>query len=205
MTAMLKGFALAFSLILAIGAQNAFVLRTGLRGHHVFAVCAFCALSDMILIILGIGGMAALLTPFQAQIFWIYIVAALWLAGYGVMRLKDAMSGAAGLTIEQNIPSGFWPVMLTVAGLTWLNPHVYLDTVILLGGISVTLDAGEKIPFALGACLATCVFFFSLGYGGKALGKTLTSPKAWVRIDFGIALLMFWIAAGLVWAAFIQV
>lgn len=195
------GFGLAFSLILAIGAQNAFVLRTGLLGRHVFAVCCFCALSDILLITVGINGMGALLAPLQQHIFWVYILAALWLGGYGLLRLRDAASGKSALNANQQEGQSLAAVMTVIAGLTWLNPHVYLDTVILLGGISSTVPSDSKISFSLGSYSASVIFFFGLGYGAKRLGRSLTNPKIWTRIDIGIAMIMFWIASGLLWAA----
>lgn len=198
----MKGFFLGFSLILAIGAQNAFVLRTGLEGRHVFAICLFCAISDAILITLGVGGMGAILAPLESLNFWLYLIASLWLFTYGAMRLKDAMSGQSQLKAENNEIKSLWPSLSLVAGLTWLNPHVYLDTVVLLGGISAPLGGAEKWSFGLGAIMSSFVFFFSLGYGAKALSPMLNSPKTWQRIDFGIAVIMFWIAIGLVIAAF---
>lgn len=196
------GFGLVFSLILAIGAQNAFVLRTGLLGRHVFVVCCFCALSDILLITVGINGMGALLAPLQQYIFWVYIFAALWLAVYGLIRLRDAMSGKSALNALDQEGQSLMMTMTVIAGLTWLNPHVYLDTVILLGGISSTVPSESKLSFSLGAYAASTVFFFGLGYGAKRLGRSLTNPKIWARIDIGIAIIMFWIASGLLWAAF---
>lgn len=200
MTVFLQGFVLVFSLILAIGAQNAFVLRAGLQGRNVFVICAFCAVSDMILVTVGINGMAAVLAPFQAAMPWVYAGAALWLAGYGGLRLRDALTGQSALKAAEGEAQGLGPSLLAAAGITWLNPHVYLDTVVLVGSVSTTLDGSEKWRFALGAYLASTSFFFTLGYGAKALGRGLTNPKIWARIDLFIALVMFWIAAGLIWA-----
>ena len=197
----LKGFGLGFSLIMAIGAQNAFVLRTGLDGRHIFIICLFCALSDALLISLGVAGMGALLAPLESITTWLYIGAAMWLITYGGLRLRDALSGRSQLNADQSQSKPLWPALSMVAGLTWLNPHVYLDTVVLLGGISAPLIGVEKWSFGIGAILASFVFFFSLGYGAKALSPWLNNPKIWQRIDFGIAAIMFWIAFGLIIAA----
>ncbi len=201
MTAFMQGFGLMFSLILAIGAQNAFVLRTGLEGRHIFAVCSFCTISDMILVTLGINGMGILFAPLQDYIFWVYMVAAVWLAGYGGLRLRDAIMGQSALKAKANTAKGLMQTLVVVAGLTWLNPHVYLDTVVLLGSVSITVPQMSKLSFAIGVYTASGGFFFALGYGAKALGGALNSPKMWQRIDLGIAAVMFWISAGLVWAA----
>lgn len=197
----LNGFLLGFSLILAIGAQNAFVLRIGLEGRHVFAICLFCALSDMALIIVGVAGTGNLLARAEGLVFWLYLVAALWLAVYGLLRLRDAISGQSSLKASEAGGNGLGANLLVAAGLTWLNPHVYLDTVVLLGGISATLAPTERPLFAIGAGLASLVFFFGLGYGARALGSKLTSSKTWARLDLGIAAVMFWLAGGLIWAA----
>lgn len=202
MISFLKGFGLGFSLILAIGAQNAFILRMGLERQHIFWLCLFAACSDAVLITLGVGGLGALLAPIADASFWLYLLAAGWLIIYGVMRLKDAYSGASVLEAEGRRQMSLKAALVLIAGLTWLNPHVYLDTVVLLGGISATLPQGDKLPFGIGAVLASFVFFFSLGYGASWMGKYLKSPKVWIRIDIGIALVMFWIASGLIYSAF---
>lgn len=201
--AAINGFMLGLSLILAIGAQNAFVLRMGLEGRHVFAVCLFCAVSDAALISAGVAGVGGMLSRADGVTFWLYLIAAAWLVIYGGLRLRDALSGRSSLKASEQSGDSLGVTLMIMAGLTWLNPHVYLDTVVLLGGISATLEAAERPVFAAGAMLSSFVFFFSLGYGARALGGRLTSPNTWVRIDIGIALIMFWLAAGLLWAAFV--
>lgn len=198
----MKGFLLGLSLILAIGAQNAYVLRAGLNGTHVFAICLFCALSDAVLIALGITGMGAVLGGMEDVSFWLYLLAAGWLSGYGLLRLRDAIKGQSSLKAEGSGQHKLIPALVMAAALTWLNPHVYLDTVVLLGGIASTLAPPERAVFGLGAAISSFVFFFGLGYGAKAIGRHLTSPGIWKRIDLGIALIMFWLAAGLLAAAF---
>ena len=197
----LKGFGLGFSLIMAIGAQNAFVLRTGLEGRHIFIICLFCALSDAVLITFGVAGMGALLAPMESVTTWLYLGAALWLMVYGGFRLRDAMTGRSKLSAEESQSKPLWPALSMVAGLTWLNPHVYLDTVVLLGGVSAPLIGTDKLAFGLGAVVSSFVFFFTLGYGARALSPWLNDPKIWQKIDFGIAAIMFWIAFGLIIAA----
>ena len=197
----LKGFGLGFSLILAIGAQNAFILRMGLERQHIFWLCLFSATSDAVLITIGIGGLGQVLAPMMAASFWLYLLAAGWLIIYGVMRLKDAFTGASVLEADGRKQMSLRAALVMIAGLTWLNPHVYLDTVVLLGGISATLPVGDKLPFGIGAVMASFVFFFSLGYGASWMGQYLKNPKVWIKIDIGIALVMFWIAAGLIYSA----
>ena len=197
----IKGFGLGFSLIMAIGAQNAFVLRTGLEGRHIFAICLFCAVSDAVLITVGVAGMGALLAPLESVTAWLYGGAALWLIVYGGMRLRDGLTGQSQLSADQSQSKPLWPALSMVAGLTWLNPHVYLDTVVLLGGISAPLPIAQKWAFGIGATTSSFVFFFILGYGARALSPWLNNPKTWQKIDFGIAAIMFWIATGLIIAA----
>ena len=198
----IKGFLLGLSLIMAIGAQNAYVLRAGLRRMHVFAICLFCALSDAVLIAVGITGMGAVLGGMEDMSFWLYLVASGWLFGYGLLRLRDALRGQSGLNSEGGERQSLGPALLMAAALTWLNPHVYLDTVVLLGGIASTLGPAERLSFGTGAALASFVFFFGLGYGARAVGKYLTSPASWKKIDLGIAMIMFWLATGFLTAAF---
>lgn len=201
-TTFFQGFGLGFSLIMAIGAQNAFVLRTGLDGRHVFIICLFCAVSDAALIALGVGGMGAFLGRWEGLEFWLYLIAAIWLIVYGAMRLREAFRGGVALSLEGSETKPLWPALSMIAGLTWLNPHVYLDTIVLLGGISAPLPVMQKWSFGMGATLSSFVFFFGLGYGAKALSPWLRTPKIWRRIDILIALIMFWIALGLIITAF---
>ena len=200
--ALIKGFGLGFSLILAIGAQNAFILRMGLQRQHVFWLCLFAAVSDAILITIGVGGLGRLLEPMAAASFWLYLLAAAWLIVYGILRLKDAFTGASVLEAGTRQTMSLRAAMIMVAGLTWLNPHVYMDTVVLLGGISATLPMGDVLPFGIGAATASFVFFFMLGYGASWMGRYLKDNKIWIKIDLGIAVVMFWIAAGLIISAF---
>lgn len=201
-TTFFQGFGLGFSLIMAIGAQNAFVLRTGLDGRHVFIICLFCAVSDAALIALGVGGVGAFLGRWEGLEFWLYLIAAIWLIVYGAMRLREAFRGGVALSLEGSETKPLWPALSMITGLTWLNPHVYLDTIVLLGGISAPLPVMQKWSFGMGATLSSFVFFFGLGYGAKALSPWLRTPKIWRRIDILIALIMFWIALGLIIAAF---
>ena len=194
-SAFLTGFFLGFSLILAIGAQNTFVLRQGILKEHVFYVALFCALSDTLLIIIGIIGISFFLNNYIAQFSNILFgFSALWLSGYGILRLKDAFKSDEMIEIESSVSKSLLQTILIAAILTFANPHVYLDTVILIGTISQQFYGYYKIAFALGSCLASFVFFFGLSYGAKLLAPLLQRPLSWRILDSLIALIMFMIA-----------
>lgn len=199
-SAALSGFALSLSLILAIGAQNSFVIRQGLLNQHVLAVVLFCSLSDMMLICLGVLGLGRLLAPvFDLYGAWLFALAALWLAGYGVLRLRDGLRMATSFDNASGTPgqarASLARTLSVVAVLTFANPHVYLDTVILLGSLSVPYLGGEKLAFAAGASVASLVFFSVLGFGARRLSAYMTSVRAWQMIDFATAFVMLLFAA----------
>lgn len=194
-SAFLTGFFLGISLIVAIGAQNAFILRQGIIGQHVFYVALFCALSDALLICIGIVGISFFLNNFISQFSdFLFGFSALWLLGYGILRLKAVFKSDATLEIETSSSTGLLPTLSIVAVLTFANPHVYLDTMVLIGSVSQQFYEDDKIAFALGASLASFVFFFSLAYGAKLLSPKMQSPSSWRILDFFIALIMFTIA-----------
>ncbi|MBB3018510.1 L-lysine exporter family protein LysE/ArgO [Microvirga lupini] len=192
---LLAGFLLGLSLILPIGAQNAFVLRIGLRGEHVLAVCLTCALSDALLILAGVSGFAQL----SAQVPWAETVlrygGAAFLIAYGARSFMAAF-GSASLRPSEAAPETLSRVVLTCLALTWLNPHVYLDTVVLIGSISTQFDEGKSL-FAVGATLASFVFFFSLGFGARLLKPLFARPATWRLLDVAIGLIMWATAARL--------
>jgi L-lysine exporter family protein LysE/ArgO len=163
--AFLPGFALSLSLILAIGAQNAFVLRQGLHRSHVFWVCLTCAVSDAVLITAGGAGFGLL----AQKVPWFEPLmrygGAAFLFCYGVLSLRSAWRGGHSLRATEAPQVGRTATLVTVLGLTWLNPHVYLDTVVLLGSVSAQYD--DRLAFAAGAILASFAFFFALGYGAR--------------------------------------
>ncbi|CCQ75399.1 LysE/ArgO family amino acid transporter [Magnetospira sp. QH-2] len=195
--AFIPGFLLGFSLILAIGAQNAFLLRQGLRGQHVFSLALTCALSDALLIVGGVAGFSQLMemAPWLGPVMR-YLGAA-FLVVYGLRSLIAAWRGQAGLNPADSSDSPFWPAFVTCLALTWLNPHVYLDTVVLLGSVSSQYGPGAWV-FGLGAATASFVFFFSLGYGARALRPFFARPASWRILDLVIAVIMWAIAVGLV-------
>ncbi len=192
--ALASGFALGMSLILAIGAQNAFVLRQGLKRSHVFVICLTCALSDALLIIAGVSGFGWL----AGSLPWLASVmkwgGALFLLGYGGMSFYAAYKGGQTMDAEGSAVS-LRSAFLTCLALTWLNPHVYLDTVALLGAVSAQFD--DKVGFGAGAALASFVFFFSLGYGARLLAPMFARPVAWKILDLIIGIVMWSIAIGL--------
>lgn len=197
-SAALTGFFTAFSLILAIGAQNAFVLRQGLLRQHVFALCLLCALSDALLIALGVAGFGYVVTLFPALPRVMALTGAAFLVVYGGLRLWAAIRGE--YTMELNGQSaGLWPTLLVGLALTWLNPHVYLDTLGLIGAVSVQYQGvSEKLVFAIAAMASSFVFFFGLGYGARFAAPLMQSAKAWRSLDVIICLVMWSIAAGLI-------
>ena len=191
----ITGFFLGLSLIVAIGAQNTFVLRQGILGQHVFYIALFCALSDALLIIIGIVGISFFLNNFISQnLNFLFGLSAVWLVGYGLIRLRSALKSTNTIKIEASTLKGLFPTISVVAVLTFLNPHVYLDTMILIGSISQQFAGFYKITFALGAVLASFIFFFSLAYGARLLSPVMLRPFSWRILDSLIALIMFTIA-----------
>jgi L-lysine exporter family protein LysE/ArgO len=195
-TSLVAGFALGFSLILAIGAQNAFVLRQGLRREHVFVLCLTCAVSDAILIGAGVAGFGTL----SQTVPWFETVmrygGATFLLWYGLRSFWSAWQGGSVMKVGEGHRTSLRTVLLTVLAFTWLNPHVYLDTVVLIGSISAQYD--DRLGFAIGAVLSSFVFFFSLGYGAAVLTPVFARPRAWQVLDVVIGVVMLGIALKLV-------
>jgi len=193
--AFLTGFFLGLSLIVAIGAQNSFVLRQGILGQHVFYVALFCALADAVLISIGVAGVSLFLNNIINQISsFLFGFSALWLTGYGILRLKAVFKTDIMVEIESSKSEGLIPTLSIAAILTFANPHVYLDTMVLIGSISQQFFGYYRIAFVLGACLSSFVFFFSLAYGAKLLEPIMQRPSSWRILDGLIALIMFTIA-----------
>ena len=191
------GFALGFSLILAIGAQNAFVLRQGLRREHVLAVVLVCAISDAILVTAGILGFGALARAVPGLEDIMRFGGAAFLIWYGARNFIAAWRGGEALEAGAAAPS-LRRALLTCLALTWLNPHVYLDTVVLLGSISAQYD--DTLQFGTGAVLASFTFFFALGFGARGLAPLFRRPASWRVLDVVVGLTMWAIAAKLVLA-----
>ena len=195
LSAFLSGFILGFSLILAIGAQNSFVLRQGLMGRHVFIVALFCSLSDALLINIGVAGISIFLNNYINLVSdWLFGISAIWLAGYGLLRLRDAVIGKSVLIAENSSVNGLVSTLSFLSVITFANPHVYLDTVVLIGSVSQQFPDNTKLAYVLGASIASFVFFFSLAYGAKFLSPIMQRPIAWQLLDSFIAFVMFTLA-----------
>lgn len=222
MLSILAGLGLGLSLIVAIGAQNVFVLRQGIRREHVLAVVLVCAISDAVLIVAGVAGLGYVISAAP----WLVTVArwagAAFLLGYGLLAARRAWRGgeealqverpedgaladdlaapsgsATGTAVAARTKTALAPVLLTVLALTWLNPHVYLDTVLMLGSIAAT-HGEERWLFAAGAIAASVLWFTSLGFGARHLGRWLRTPRAWRVLDAVIAVVMIVLAVSLV-------
>ncbi|MDC1046755.1 LysE/ArgO family amino acid transporter [Candidatus Pseudothioglobus singularis] len=194
-SAFFTGFFLGLSLIVAIGAQNAFVLRHGILQQHVFYIALFCSISDATLIFLGITGISFFFTNFVDQFSNILFgISSIWLSCYGIIRLMSVFKSNSAIDIEKTTVKGLFPTLIALFILTFANPHVYLDTVILIGSIAQQFSGELKVGFAIGACLASFVFFFGLAYGAKLLAPIMQNPNSWRILDGVIAIIMFSIA-----------
>lgn len=182
------GFLTTMTLIAAIGAQNAFVLRQGIRREHVLPVVALCTVSDLVLIMVGIAGFGALIATHPDVITVARFGGAAFLLGYAVLAARRAVRPAA-LTPSQEAPARLAGVLLTCLALTFLNPHVYLDTVVLLGALANQQPHGRWL-FGIGAATASAVWFTSLGFGAKRLSNLFAKPSTWRILDGGVAVLM---------------
>ncbi len=239
LSSVLAGLGLGLSLIIAIGAQNLFVLRQGIRREHVFAVATICALSDLTLIVVGVSGVGAVLTAQPWLVEAVRWAGAAFLVAYGLLAVRRALrpsgealrvdvasnpvhtgeqedGGVEAAVTHAGSPSVRTPIptsvrtsapaipgttlaaaVLTCLALTWLNPHVYLDTVFLLGSIANT-HGDARWWFALGAGVASILWFFALAYGARLLGGVLASPRAWRILDGVIAIVMIGLGVSLV-------
>ncbi|MGW5328573.1 LysE/ArgO family amino acid transporter [Streptomyces sp. NPDC004014] len=196
LTAAAAGFGSGLSLIVAIGAQNAFVLRQGVRRDAVPAVVGICALSDAVLIALGVGGVGAVVVAWPGAVRAVGIVGGAFLLCYGALAARRALRPGDGLRADGEAAGSRRRAVLTCLALTWLNPHVYLDTVFLLG--SLAADRGPlRWTFGLGAALASLCWFAALGFGARLLGRLLARPTAWRVLDGLVALTMLVLGAAL--------
>lgn len=190
--AFISGFFLSLSLIIAIGPQNAFVLRQGLLRRHVFPIAAFCAISDIILIAIGVFGLGSVISQIEWLSPYMFMVGGIWLTGYGILRLRGAYIADSYLEASSSETTDLKVALTNCAALTWLNPHVYIDTLVLIGTVSIRFE--DKVQFGAGACLASVIFFFALAFGARVLSPLMSSPKAWQALDAAIALVMFALA-----------
>ena len=189
----LSGFLLGASLIIAIGAQNAFILRQGLIGSHVFVLCLICALADAVLIGAGVAGLGTLVRQSPALVRAVTLGGAVFLAVYALLAFRRALRPDALQAARQG-ERELWPAVLACLGFTFLNPHVYLDTVVMLGSISAAYEGGARAAFGVGAMAASFAWFFALGYGARLLQPVFARPSAWRVLDIAIGLVMAAIA-----------
>jgi L-lysine exporter family protein LysE/ArgO len=195
-SALVQGYLTMLSLILAIGAQNAFVLRQGIRREHVAVVVAICALSDAILVACGVAGFGAVtaaLPWIEPAMRWFGAAFLLW---YGFGRLMAARKGGEALMPAAGQPTPLRQVVTTCLLLTWANPHVYLDTMVLVGSISTHYGALKGV-FGVGAAAASVSFFAALGYGARLLAPVFATPRAWVVLEVVVGVTMWVIAVAL--------
>jgi L-lysine exporter family protein LysE/ArgO len=195
--AALEGFLLSLSLIVAIGAQNAFVLRQGLAKQYVFAVATICALSDLVLIAAGVAGLGRLIRNAPAALGLVTLAGAAFLAVYGVLSFRRALRPGSLSPVERAAPT-LAATAATCLALTFLNPHVYLDTVVLIGALSARHTGAASIAFGGGAGLASILWFFGLAYGARLAAPIFARPQAWRVLDVLIGLVMLAIAIRLV-------
>ena len=193
----LSGFGLGLGLIVAIGAQNAFVLRQGLVGRHVLPVCLLCALSDVLLIAIGVAGLGTLIAARPTLLLVITLGGAAFLLGYAALAFGRAWRGGGRMEAAGDGQT-LRGALATALALTWLNPHVYLDTVLLLGSLSARFDGPDRAAYGAGAMLASLAWFFALGYGARLLQPLFRSPRAWRALDVAIGTIMLLLAAGLI-------
>ncbi|MGH6923384.1 MAG: LysE/ArgO family amino acid transporter [Propylenella sp.] len=194
-TAGLDGFLLGGGLIVAIGAQNAFVLRQGLKREFVFVVCLICSLSDGLLIAAGVAGLGTLVSRSQTALFVVTAGGAIFLFVYGARAFSRALRPA---TLQaEGRASTLSAAVAACLAFTFLNPHVYLDTVLLLGSLSGRYAGALRTAYGIGAAVASFTWFFTLGYGARLLAPLFAEKRAWRILDIAIGVVMWWIAVRL--------
>ncbi|OCG13318.1 amino acid transporter [Gilliamella sp. App6-5] len=196
----LRGALISASLIIAIGAQNLFVLKQGLLKNHIFYVSAICFICDFALMSVGIFGVGTFIgsNPLITNI--LAILGAVFLVWYGFCAFKSAIKGTSSMQIESQVPNNnsLLKVVLATLAITLLNPHVYLDTVVIVGGIAGTLTSEQKLAFLFGTVCVSFIWFFSIGYGARLLTPLFRQKRIWVILDCIVGTVMFYIAYRLV-------
>ena len=199
----LQGLLLGFSLIIAIGAQNLFVFNQGLIGKYVMIVCLFCSLSDALLILIGYSGLYLIIENNIILQNFIILIGFLWLLGYGVLKIREGMyfdqENNLDIQISNTNNRNLYKTILAISGITWLNPHVYLDTVFLIGSISNSVQSEKQFSFLLGAISSSFLFFFFLGYMGFKIGPLIKSPNLWKKINISLGVIMIMISFNLIY------
>lgn len=201
LAASFAGFGFGLSLIAAIGAQNAYVLRQGLRREHVVPLVLICAGTDALLILLGVAGIGVLVEQVPWALTAIRWFGVAFLVAYGLFALRRAFTSESLDPDAEQAPTPRRTVILTILALTWLNPHVYLDTVLLLGSVANTDGDDGRWWFGAGAALASFAWFTTLGFGARALRPLFRDPRAWRVLDVLVAIVMFALAVSLVLGA----
>lgn len=200
-TPLIKGFAMGAGLIIAIGAQNAFVLKQGLKKHHLFLTAMTCFICDSILIILGVTGLGMIVTniPFLVNVLrW---GGALFLVGYGIRSFLSVFKPQALVAeLENPLQASKLSTLLALLAFTLLNPHTYIDTFLILGSVGAQHPVEEQLPFIIGAVLASFTWFFGLTYGASTLSSLFKNPRAWQILDTIMGFVMFSIAFSLIMA-----
>tara|TARA_B110000008_G_C16739701_1_gene472111 strand:- start:5 stop:625 length:621 start_codon:yes stop_codon:yes gene_type:complete len=197
-SAFFTGFFLGLSLIVAIGAQNAFVLRQGILRQHIFAIALFCSISDALLIILGVAGISYFFNDFINEYSkLIFGIASLWLFIYGLMRFRSIFRSNSVIISNNHKSQSLFNALSIIFILTFANPHVYLDTTVLIGSISQQFAGFQRVYFAFGACSASFIWFFGISYGAKFLIPIMQKPAHWRVLDSLISLIMFIISVNL--------
>lgn len=191
---LLQGFGLGASMIIPIGAQNAYVLNQGIKRHHHLTTATICSVLDIVFISLGIFGGGALLSQNETLLMLVTLGGIAFLAIYGTLSLKSAFASQAEETHLNQTLRGKRAVILGALAVTVLNPHLYLDTVVILGSIGGQFEGQDRIAFAIGTMMASLVWFFSLSIGAAKLGPTLSKPKVKQGIDITVAIMMYVIA-----------
>ncbi len=191
-----QGFGLSAGLIVAIGAQNVFVLTEGARNRRPWLVASLCTLSDVLLIALGVGGVGAIAAGSRTLSGWLALGGALFLMVYGLRAFRSALRGGSMALGEAEGPLSTRAVLLATLGVSLLNPHALLDTVVLIGGLAARLGGPERLTFGLGAATASACWVFSLSLGGRLLAPLLARRQVWRALDGLVCLTMWALAAG---------
>jgi len=198
MSLFVKGLLLGASLIIAIGAQNAYVLKQGLLKSHVFLVCLICALSDALLIALGTSGIGKIIEQHPGWLKYVTWFGAAYLFLFAINNLRAVLSNQSLHAATTSTQPATQKILITVLALTFLNPHVYLDTVLLIGSIASPYQGSDRLYFTMGAITASFLWFFGLGYGARYLAPLFANQHAWKILNGLISMIMFWIAYSLV-------
>lgn len=202
----IHGFLVSGTLIVAIGAQNAFVLKQGLLKQHVFWVCLLCFLCDFVLMSVGVLGIGTLIEQSPIAKITLSVLGAIFLLAYGGRALRSAYQGGQELSVQNDSQkTSLGKTLATTLALTLLNPHVYLDTVVLIGGITAPLSTSQKYAFLLGALSASFLWFFALGFGARLLLPLFAKPITWRILDAVIGLIMWAIAGSLLYYAYLLI